>query len=115
MEKVKVSREVADAVEYEIQRLKDCTTLSTKAIKNLILHDSINHSHRGGAKALNGIPTFDLAEILINGYEVEKTPEEKLLQEYLTGLLVGSGHRTYANAIKFTLDTLGIEIKGINA
>lgn len=112
MEKVKVSREVANAIEY---LLKSASYMDDKG-RILSSHSSSNFNWRYDtpANGLNGVSVMKLAEILVNGYEVEETPEEKLVREYQEGLQIGAGHRTHANAIKFTLDTLGIEIEGIN-
>lgn len=125
-EKVKVSRGIAEAIEYEIERLKDCTTLSTKAIKNLILQDSINHTHRGKAKELNDIATFDLAEMLINGYEIEYTPEEKIRdlykkhsEKHLKYIRENNNfdlryHQGYVFGMYEALEILGKKIDGVN-
>lgn len=59
-----------------------------------------------------------LMSALINGYEVEKTPEERLREYYewlrKNTLHSGSVYSYKANAIGETLDILGITNEGIN-
>lgn len=74
---------------------------------------------------LNDLTTEELAKALINGYEVEKSPEERLRDyyEYLKDgeesvvRYGGSGAqlRQGWQSVETTLDTLGIKIEGINA
>ncbi|MCY9052514.1 hypothetical protein MOE90_02250 [Bacillus spizizenii] len=77
--------------------------------------------------SLNDLDTLTLAAALVNGYEVEKTPEEKV-REYYEGVkrtrderyLAGDieGKRFHAGAlvgICNTLGLLGIKIEGVNA
>lgn len=97
-EKVKVSREVA-----ELATKFDHRHSSIGVIEEIISADGYDESQK--TLAINAF---------LNGYEVEKTPEEILVQVYQESLRIGAGHRVHANAIKFTLDTLGIKIKGIN-
>ncbi|MFD3198869.1 hypothetical protein [Bacillus sp. LR_5] len=64
-----------------------------------------------------------LAAALVNGYEVEKTPEEKVrdfYESFNTGF--GTFHsethfrfEEYQRVIKTTLNFLGIKIDGVNA
>lgn len=76
---------------------------------------------------LNDLDTVTLAAALINGYEVEKTPEEKVREYYeeaqrrckarsetgdIEGLWYNAG-RGYG--VVDTLDILGIKIEGVNA
>lgn len=76
---------------------------------------------------------FDFSKLmsaLINGYEVERTPEERLLEHYdlqldfkyealeafdgeYGGVSVGE-YEAHINGIYRTLDILGIKIEGIN-
>ncbi|WP_077736238.1 DUF1642 domain-containing protein [Bacillus sonorensis] len=59
---------------------------------------------------LNNLYTIVLAAALINGYEVEKTPEEKV-REYFVDLAESCDRR----AVISTLNLLGIKIEGVNA
>lgn len=72
------------------------------------------------------IPLDSLIFALFNddGYDIERTPEEKVLLEYQSAMKtansstiyssVYSANRNYAAGIKFALCTLGIQIEGIN-
>ncbi|PJH95302.1 hypothetical protein C7H81_01755 [Bacillus subtilis] len=76
---------------------------------------------------LNQLDIMTLAAALVNGYEVEETPEERVRQyyegvrnsrdeRYLAGDI--EGKRFHAGAlvgISNTLGLLGIEIEGVNA
>ncbi|MCC8352557.1 hypothetical protein [Bacillus sp. AF23] len=77
--------------------------------------------------ALNDLDIMTLAAALVNGYEVEKTPEEKV-REYYEAVrnlreeryLAGDteGKRFHAGAlvgIHTTLGIFGIKIEGVNA
>jgi len=64
-----------------------------------------------------------LAAALLNGYEVEKTPEEKVkayydeLCDYYDRAHQSSDELEYVckkQAVRKTLDCLGIEIEGVN-
>ena len=67
--------------------------------------------------------TDKLMRALVNGYEIEKTPEEKVQEYYLSvkGLAERSKdtntkaeHESELLGIKTTLDKLGIVIEGVN-
>ncbi|MGG1018608.1 hypothetical protein ABE151_04375 [Bacillus paralicheniformis] len=72
---------------------------------------------------LNDLDTVTLASALINGYEVEKTPEEKV-REYYEKLCDGYDRAQFyedegkyllmKRAVRRTLDALGVQIAGIN-
>ncbi|MEC0369996.1 hypothetical protein [Paenibacillus chibensis] len=58
---------------------------------------------------------FDtLLAALVNGYEREKTPEDKIRAVYEEPA-DGEYAQGYEDGIVFTLDTLGIKIAGVNA
>lgn len=73
---------------------------------------------------LNDLDTVTIAAALINGYEVEKTPEEKV-REYYDELCDKFDHACWSSdeleygckkqAVRETLDKLGIKIEGVNA
>ncbi|MDE1404557.1 hypothetical protein CHCC16736_3521 [Bacillus licheniformis] len=63
---------------------------------------------------LNNLYTIVLAAALINGYEVEKTPEEKVREYYESHGGSPSAEERKA-AIRETLYKLGIKIEGVNA
>ncbi|NRF01228.1 hypothetical protein HRF55_10530 [Bacillus subtilis] len=76
---------------------------------------------------LNQLDIMTLAAALVNGYEVEKTPEEKVREYYektertrderqSAGDIEGKRfHGGVMNGICNTLDLLGIKIEGVNA
>lgn len=74
--------------------------------------------------ALNDLDIMTLAAALVNGYEVEKTPEEKL-REYYESLwsdycdsddpFIEVACESARAAVKETLNLLGIKIEGVNA
>ena len=128
-EKLKVSREVADAIEkyihYWIKELG-----KTEEVKALLVssHNELKYkgwdAYQDGAyKAMEGISTFDLMQALVNGYEVELTPHEIIKADYESAL----NHRKtthndykerffdgYLVGVEETLATLDITIKGVN-
>ncbi|KRT88671.1 hypothetical protein [Bacillus paralicheniformis] len=63
---------------------------------------------------LNDLDLITLAAALINGYEVEKTPEEKVREYYESHGGSPSAEERKA-AIRETLYKLGIKIEGVNA
>ena len=118
-EKVKVSRELAKAIEI--------ATATNDESYLLWLHHDIQRTGSGwevgypGCGPLGEIPTIEFAEILINGYEIEKTPEEKLTEWYLSLNQTWGYHldgeveaKIAVETIDKTLEILGIKIKGIN-
>ncbi|XSD74791.1 hypothetical protein P5611_015915 [Bacillus subtilis] len=73
---------------------------------------------------LNELDIMTLAAALVNGYEVEKTPEEKL-REYYESLwsdycdsddpFIEVACESARAAVNETLNLLGIKIEGVNA
>ncbi|MEG7333299.1 hypothetical protein [Bacillus sp. 0102A] len=73
---------------------------------------------------LNDLDLMTLAAALVNGYEVEKTPEEKV-REYFESLwsdycdsddpFIEVACESARAAVKETLNLLGIKIEGVNA
>jgi hypothetical protein len=107
-EKVTIPREVAEAIEYwRSQGMSDASIVATavtnggvnkhsRALVNFVLERAGN----------SGI----LMRALLNGYEVEQSPEERV-REYYDNMLYANGD-TYADIIKDTVDLIGIKIKG---
>lgn len=118
MEKVKISREVADAIEENLNYLP-IEEIIKISIKNGWREKSIGRHLNS-----KNIDLETLFKALYIGYEVEKavekTPKEELFEiykknEYLTSVLHSKNYFGYVNeGIFLTLDTLGIKIKGIN-
>lgn len=118
-EKQKVSREVAEAIEF----LKKEFDYNFEAFMKVSLNDGW-HINKN-CISLNKISVEDLAKILINGYEVELTPEEKVL-EYFNDIKQhveyseSKGEKNKAgedalNIIRDITTILGYVIKGVNA
>ncbi|MEC1870383.1 hypothetical protein [Bacillus paralicheniformis] len=73
---------------------------------------------------LNDLDTVTIAAALINGYEVEKTPEEKV-REYYEELIRDKrvafdyeeqlSYENMSHAVRETLNRLGMKIEGVNA
>lgn len=116
-EKVKVSREVADYIDETLEWARKNIAKRFEGNEREIKSYAFE-----GIGNIGGFTRFEIAEILINGYEIEETPEEKLLATYqrqrawqeTNDPFDRRAHTAYGNAIVYTLDTLGIKIKGIN-
>lgn len=114
MDKVKVSSEMAKAIEGALDEYS--------SDPNQVLE---NHRYDWISECvpLNSLNHLELAEILLKGYEVEQTPEEKIqqyvkdaqntLEEY-AALDVRKWSEGKIQGVIFALDTLGIKIKGVN-
>ncbi|MFT0803337.1 hypothetical protein VSK91_21985 [Bacillus swezeyi] len=100
--------------------------LTDSAILELYVGDSLAVRNPRN-RCLYDLDLLTLAAVLINGYEVEKTPEEKIREYYeeaqrrrkarrdegdIEGLRYNAG-RGYG--VVDTLDILGIKIEGVNA
>lgn len=124
--KVKVPRGVAKAIEH-----LRTITYSNHELLRVIESTAVNPVARrvyDWAFATNGGGSPDLLmQALVNGYEVEKTPEEKILGYYERNqdaleraIRLGWADTEYmakgtAHGVKTTLDLLGIKIEGVNA
>lgn len=111
--KIKVSKKMFLALE-------ECLRISTK---EELLKDHISSGEWISEEfsVFNNLSILEMAEILINDYELEETPEEKLLTRFNYCSQRCGWHqddetemRATANAIKETLEILNIKIKGIN-
>lgn len=116
VEKLKVSREVADAIEK----------LSGLDASQILMAHSIEGGWPQKTNALNELSMEQLATALIIGYEVELTPHEEIAKEYKYAeqekdacFDASDENLAYENqgimsGIEFTLNTLGITVKGVN-
>lgn len=109
-EKVKVSKEVAEVIEI----LKDAKRPLHEMVKHYLNDDFIWTLE---FKCLDNLSNDDFIRALYVGYEVEQTPEEKILAEY-------NWHKPfdcsieggiYREGMKFVLNAYNIRIKGVNA
>jgi len=105
VEKVKVSHEVAEAIE-------DRKRISRYTFKDFMKAAVSQQQFSTSASALNSLSVERLAEILINGYEIEVTPEEKILDKF--NRMKHIDWDMYTDGMTFVLDVLDIKINGIN-
>lgn len=105
-EKVKVSQALANAIEFNLGRISKDDFLKDQS-KAGSWESDIN-------LPLNDISLYKLAEILINGYEVEQTPEEQFINWYKGFCPAIPGDAICLEVIHKMIDILGIKIKGIN-
>lgn len=121
MEKVKISREVAEAIEYLLNHEHYGYTKE----KLLVAHAGMEKYPKrnwSGANPLNDIGLLVLAGILVNGYEIEKTPEDILLKEYksMDGACTpktefGKSAIERRKGFLTALNILGVKVEGVNA
>lgn len=110
MDKVKLPKEVAEAIE---SLREPFNSFSDYAIIGMLYSPSkhkevkeiqVLHENMGQEKMHPG----DLLQALVNGYEVEETPEEKVREMY------GIATAIERNAIVSTLNAVKISIEGVN-
>ena len=87
--------------------------------KKKILKSKISNSFLSLRSCLNEIDMDTFLQILVNGYELEETKEEKLLKEYNEKLQTyklfdDANSYSYCQGIKFALDMTDQKVKGIN-
>ena len=105
MGKIKVSKEVGQALKL---------ALENSDRENLLeMHVGKLSWQLETYAALNELSNWKMAQILINGYEVEGKPEERLLEIYKFYKKV-SDDGIPEEVIEEVLDALNIKIKGIN-
>lgn len=121
-EKLKVSREVADAIET-IGRDRNVMGRSVNAQLQFHAERSWKSVER---EPLNALTLEEFATALIVGYEVEKTPHELIQKAYkksnvkrgvsvgLNDMILVGAENGFMNGVEFTLNTLGITVKGVN-
>ncbi|MCY8738889.1 hypothetical protein [Bacillus haynesii] len=93
--------------------------------KEELLTAKVHCCHFGDEySGINTIDIMTLAAALINGYEVEKAPEEKVREYYEEIIRDKEGAFDYeeqlsyenmSHAVRETLNRLGIQIEGVNA
>lgn len=112
-EKVKVSREIAEALDTVLPNGNISRCIEAH-VKDWDYHPK---------KPLNNLTTEEFAKCCLVGYEVELTPEEKILDDYLiekNNSETSPFHESraishgYTLGVRSTLNFLGIKIKGIN-
>jgi hypothetical protein len=114
---VTIPREVADAIEYLRTDEGDGSTYSNEMIALLYADITISGD---AAVTLRKVPFDTLMRALLDGYERELTEGEareqahKDIRDYFVRVDT-LGWLTAKEAVRFTLDTLGIVIPGVNA
>jgi hypothetical protein len=107
-EKVTLPREVAEAIEHYRVRGFGNASIITIASNN---GSGVGHAKTLVYYVLEDADNSDiLMSALVNGYEIETTPEDDLREYY--DVLIGGCDK---HAVRCTLDILGIQVKGINA
>ena len=122
-EKIKVSQGIANAIDrYVTRNIKNYELSLESAMEDLIVcHPNIDWEDYldGEFKELENITTYDLMRVLVLGYEVEKTPEDKVREIYSTYNVSDDISPAYsscdiADVIIDVLDGLDIKIEGVN-
>ncbi|SDJ62120.1 DUF1642 domain-containing protein [Paenibacillus naphthalenovorans] len=104
-EKVKLPREVAEAIE----RFRNIGCDNASIIYTFASGEDKNNIDFANYAADN----FDtLLQALVNGYEVEQTPEEII--KHLYDNMFSPNQDAYRNGMIDTLNALNIKIKGVN-
>ncbi|MEK3975549.1 hypothetical protein [Psychrobacillus sp. FSL K6-1267] len=120
--KVMVTKEVAEAIEELINgrngfRLNPFGII--KHLDNVVAYGDypklrvLNEYYSDSNYKSNRHPNV-LLRALVNGYEVEKSPEEKV-REYYESYGGSPGAMERKAGVQDTLDLLGIKIKGVNS
>lgn len=109
-EKIKVSKDVAEAIEYY-----DVAADSDWQNKLLfeVFHSLSGHTSNIPAIVLGSKYTpYELAEILVKGHEIEKSPDEKVHELYWS--YIAGGQQSEAAAIRVAFTLYDIKIEGVN-
>jgi len=107
MEKVTVSKEVAEAIEHAKRTCIVSALIRFADGESGFLHPKMKLLRKE-------LDREALLHAIFYGYEVEQTPEEKL-REYYESLDMQSREADEAYGVRETLNILGITIEGINA
>ncbi|MCY9090880.1 hypothetical protein [Bacillus mojavensis] len=116
-----ITKQQAEAIEFWTQE-HDGDTYKERLIK---AHVDAAVRWGGMYAPLNDLDLLTLAAALVNGYEVEKTPEERVQQYYYDLRRAedrleergesGPQFRQGWQSVEETLNLLGIQIEGVNA
>ena len=125
MEKVKVSKEVAEFME-SFKTLGDVNWENALLEQHTEVIRDTDATIKEGAKCMLQYSTFEVAQMLVNGYEVEKSPEEQLsaiyndekaklyVMQIMHDPAKYANHKSFMRGVETTLEALGIKIEGIN-
>lgn len=118
-EKVKVSREVAEAIQYLLNHKSYKYTKKELLVNHASMRKHPKRYWTEETRILYDIDLFEMAEILVKGYEIEKTPHEKVHDIYREAYQKYHGikdirfHAGVAHGVRQTLKALNEEIEGI--
>jgi len=117
--KVKVSKEVAEAIE-QLRKSQDDEKILYQASSVILEIGRFKRKDKSAIVTLHEISPMKLARALINGYEIEQTPAEKVAEQYRnrSELFERFEHDEDLGAmigIKFVADAYGLKIEGVNA
>lgn len=110
-QKVQISREVADAIEFQLTR-----KTPEQLLQSVSSHICLGGKFINRSAVLNNITLAEMARILYVGYEVEETDESKFAEWYRNL----DAYKYSADNLKrigadTTLELLGLKIEGVNA
>lgn len=105
--KLKVDKDVYEALET-VKKIYE------NDAKFLIELHSIEVKWEGRFASLNKLGAYEFAKAMLIGYEVEKTPEEKLADLYIKLDKKDRFDYAYGRGIDAALNILDIKVKGIN-
>lgn len=114
--KVTVPKEVAEAIDFLKEHDDNIPYVLYRVSKDKPIIDA-------NCGTLTGLDIYTIMSALVNGYEIEKSPEEKLREYYSESedrrrISQGFGNeKRYLGrkeGVNKTLDILGITIEGIN-
>lgn len=120
--KAKVSKEVAEAIEFLRKTYDDDWILSTSANPEIVVQ-LFKRPEKSAVITLLGISPMKLAAALVVGYEIEQPPEKAVADYYaeakrmslsLLSSVSYSGHERM-HAVEFIAETYGLKIEGVNA
>jgi hypothetical protein len=120
MNKPLLTKEQAKAMEAIKEKIAEGKTITFSSHTTVIRHKLKGESFFDERRGANSLSDDDFIAALYIGWEVEKTPEEKV-REYYERVKPGSHHCELQpgdykiSAIKHTLNLLGLKIEGVNA
>lgn len=114
IKKPEITKEQAEAIGFLRKYYDDRGILELYAEDNIgCIYQMYGHD----CGSVYELDLIDFATALINGYEIAKSPEEKVREFYVEALHTAWDERAgrdVQNAIRYTLETLGIKIEGVN-
>ena len=120
MQKIKVNKDIFEALNFifEEDNFEVFKKVNGELNKNsfLIAHSKVledGFSWTDKVSAINEIGLYELSLILEHGYELEKNPIDDLVALYKESNL-SIVDQAFNDGIEYTLEVLGIKVKGIN-